>query len=93
MSGKNIIFNDKNINKSSLYKNKNLSKIDDIDVNKIIVSKTESYDTKNSLTYFFGCNDGDVIRPLCTKLPQISGYVKCFQSNKTMSFKIIDKNC
>ena len=46
MSGKNIIFNDKNINKSNFYKNKKLSKIDEIDVDKILVSKKEPYDTK-----------------------------------------------
>ena len=39
---------------------------------KILVSKKESYGTKNSLKYFFGYNDDDVIRPLCIKLPQIS---------------------
>ena len=27
------------------------------------------------------------IRPLCIKLPQMIGYVKCFDSNKTMSFE------
>ena len=35
MSGKNILFNDEKINKSSFHKNKKLSKIDDIDVDKI----------------------------------------------------------
>ena len=29
-------------------------------------------------------------RPLCIKLPQIIGYVKNFDSNKTMSFKVGD---
>ena len=35
-------------------------------------------------------NNDNVIRPLCIKLPQMNGYVKCFDSNKTMSFKVID---
>ena len=47
MSAKNIIFNDKMINKSNFYKNMKLFKIDNIDVDKILVSKKESYDTKN----------------------------------------------
>ena len=38
MSGKTIIFNDKKINKSNFYENKTPFKIDDIDVNKILVS-------------------------------------------------------
>ena len=35
-------------------------------------------------------DDHDVIKPLCIELPQMIGYVKCFESNKTMSFKIND---
>ena len=42
MSEKSINFEDKNINKSNFYKNKKLFKIDDIDVNKILVSEKES---------------------------------------------------
>ena len=45
---------------------------------------------KNSLKYFIGYNDDDVIRPVCIKLPEIIGYVKHFDSNKTMSFKASD---
>ena len=40
--------------------------------------------------YFIGYNDDDFIRPLCIKLPQMIGYVKNFDSNKTMSFKVGD---
>ena len=72
------------------YKNKNLFNLHDLDVNKILVSKKESYGTKNSLKYFIGYNDDDVIRPLCIKLPQMIGYVKHFDSNKKMSFKVGD---
>ena len=56
---------------------------------KYLVSKKESYGEKNSLKYFIGNND-DVIRPLFINLPQMIGYVKCFDSNKTMSFKVRD---
>ena len=62
-----------------------LFKIDEIDVNKI----KKSYSTKKSLRYFIGYND-DVIRPLCVKLPQMIGYVKHFDNNKIMSFKVTD---
>ena len=49
MSGKNINFDDKKINKSHFYKNKKLFKIDGIDVNKILVSKKELYGQKTHL--------------------------------------------
>ena len=90
MNRKNIDSNDKKINKSTFYKNKKLFDIHDLDVNKILVSKKESYGTKNSCKYFIGYNGDDVVRPLCIKLPQMIGYVKHFDSNKTMSFKVGD---
>ena len=90
MSRKSINVDDKKINKSSFYKNKKLFNLNDIDVNEIIVSKKESYGTKNALKYFIGYNDDDVIRPLCMILPQMIGYVKQFDTNKTMSFKVSD---
>ena len=90
MSGKSINFEDKIINKSNFYQNKKLFNIHDLDVNKILVSEKESYGTKNSLKFFIGYNNDGVIRPLCIKLPQMIGYVKNFDSNKTMSFKVSD---
>ena len=38
---------DKKINKRNVYKNKKLIKIQGIDINKILVSKKESYHAKN----------------------------------------------
>ena len=90
MSGKKINFDDKKINKSSFYKNKKLFSLNDIDVNKILLSRKESYGTKKSLKYFTGYNDGDVIRLFCILLPQMIGYVKHYDSHKTMSYKVSD---
>ena len=90
MSGKSINFEDKKINKSNFYKNRKILSIYDLDVNKILVSKTESYGTKNSFKYYIGYDYDDVIRSLCIKLPQMIGYVKIFDSNKTLSFKVSD---
>ena len=49
-----------------------------IDINNISVSKKEPYGNKNSFKYFIGYNDNDVIRPLCIKLPQMTGYARKF---------------
>ena len=46
MSEKSINFDNKNISKSSFYKNKKLFSLNDINVKKILVSKKESYGTK-----------------------------------------------
>ena len=83
MGGGEISFKDKKVNKKELYKDKKLFKIEDIHINKILVSKKESYGKKGSQQYFIGYND---IKPLCTMLPLMIGYVKCFDGNKTMSF-------
>ena len=91
MSGKNINFNDKKIKKSIFYKNKAINNIEDIDVNNILVSKKEPYGNKNSVKYFIGYNDNDIIRPLCIRLPQMTGYAKKFNDNATMSFIVKDK--
>ena len=69
ISRKNVNFGDKKTKISDFYKNKKVTKIDYIDVNKILVSKEEPYGTKNSFKCFIGYNDNDVIRPLCIKLP------------------------
>ena len=91
MSGKNINFDDKKVKKSEFYKKKKVISIDDIDVNKILVSKKESYVTKNSFKYFLGYNDNDVFRPLSVKLPQTTGYARRFDENATMYFKANNK--
>ena len=62
MSGKSINFDNKNIKKSYFYKNKKLLKIGDIDINKIFVSKKESYGTKNATKYFIGYIDNNKIK-------------------------------
>ena len=81
----------KKIKRSTFYRNKKIYSTDDVDVNNILVSKKESYGTKNSLKYFIGYNDNDVIRPLCIRLSQMTGYARKFDENATMSFIVKDK--
>ena len=90
MSGKNIIFDDKKINKNNFYRNKKLFNIYDIDGNQILVSKKKPCGLKSSFKFFIGYNDYDYIRLSCIKLHQMISYVKCFDSNNTMSFKVND---
>ena len=72
--------------------------INDIDINKILVSKKEPYGKYNSFKYFIGYNDNDVIKPLYWFISQTAGYINKFDKNKiTMSLMIKDiqllKNC
>ena len=82
-NGKNINFNHKNIKKNDFYnRNKKLFNIDDIDVNKIFVSKKEQYGKYNSFKYFIGYNDNDVIRPLYSFISQTTRYINKFEKKK-----------
>ena len=99
MSGNSINFYNKK-SKSDFYSNKNkiIFNVDDVDVNKILVSKKEQYGKYNSFKYFIGYNDNDVIKPLYLGLLQMTGYINNFNENKnknknkiTLSFKVKDK--
>ena len=89
MKGRNINFNNEKIKKIDFYnKNKKIFNIDDIDVDKVLISKKETYGEYNSFKYkyFIGYNDNDVIRPLYLFLSQTTGYTNKFDKNKiTMS--------
>ena len=92
INGNSINFDNKNIEKRDFYnKNKKIFNIDDVDVNKILISKKEQYGKYNSSKYFIGYNDNDVIRPLYLELSQMTGYINKFEKNKiTMSLMIKD---
>ena len=90
MKKKIINFNDKKINKSDFYnKDKKIFNIDDIDANKILVSKKEQYGKYNSSKYFIGYNDNGIIRPLYLFISQTTGYINNFDKNKTTVFVMI----
>ena len=92
MSENNITFNDTKIKKSNFYKTKRLFKRDNIDADKILISKKERYGKKGSFTYFIPYEDRDYIGPLYIKLPQMIEYFKCFDHNKTILLRVTDKN-
>ena len=91
MSRSSINFNNEKIKICYFYKNKKIFNIDNIDNNKILVSKKETYGKYNSFKYFFGYNDNDFIRPLYLLPSQVTGYINKFNKNKiTMSIMIRD---
>ena len=99
MNGKSTNFDNKNIKKTtSTIKNKKIFNTDDIDSNKILVSKKEQYGKHNSFKYFIGYNDNGVISLLYLMLSQTTVCINKFDKNKiTMSLMIKDiqilKNC
>ena len=85
MSQKTINFGDKKINKKDFYNIKKQFNIEDIDMNKILISKPEIC-KKNMRKYIIGYND-NTISPLQLFLPKMTGYLNIFENgNRKISF-------
>ena len=67
---------------STIKKKKKILNIDNIDVNKILVSKKEQYGKYNWFKYFIRYNDNDVIRLLYLFFWQSIEYINKFDRNK-----------
>ena len=88
MCEKTINFGDTKINKKDFYNNKKQFNIEDIDINKILISKPETYEN-NMRKYIIGYND-NTISPLKLFLPKMAGYLSIFENgNRKMSFSVI----
>ena len=85
MSEKTINFGDKKIIKKDFYSNKKQFNIEDININKILISKPETYEN-NMRKYIIGCND-NTISPLQLFLPKMTGYLNISKDGaRKMSF-------
>ena len=61
-----------------------------VHVDQIVVSYKFKHN-KQSFKYFIGYQKGEIVKPLCIILPQMSGYIKYFENgSKNMSFLIKD---
>ena len=90
MSKQTLKFGENVVNKKYFYASKQAIALDSVDSSKILVSEKFKF-SDDGCKYFIGYSDGDVIRPLCIILPQMSGYIKYFDNGgKNMSFKIED---
>ena len=62
-----------------------------VNVNKIVVSDKFNYN-EDCFKYFIGYQKGEIVRPLCIILPQMSGYIKYFEyRSPNMPFFIKDE--
>ena len=77
--------------KKTFFSSKEAILLDSVDLSKIVVSsRWKLNDT--TYKYFCGYLNNDVIKPLCTILPQMNGYIKYFDDGgKNMSFVTDDE--
>ena len=90
MSEKTLKFNNIILNKKKFHKSKEPIDLFSVDLDQIVVS----YKFKHNgvgFKYFIGYLEGEIVKPLCIILPQMSRYIKYFENgSKSMSFLIKD---
>ena len=76
------------VNEKEFHKSKQPINLDLVNVDQIVISDKFKHDD-DGFKYFVGYKKGKIVKPLCIILPQMSGYIKCFENGgKNMSFEI-----
>ena len=90
MSEKAPKFNNIRINNKEFQKSKQPIDLMLVNVDQIVVSDKFKH-SDEGFKYFIGYQEGEIVKPLCIILPQMSGYIKYFENDgKNMSFLIKD---
>ena len=86
MSEKTLKFNNVRLNKKEFHKPKQPIDLMSVNVDQMVVSDKFKHNNEG-LKYFIGYQEDEIVKPLCVILPQVSGYIKCFENGgKSMSF-------
>ena len=90
MSEKTLKSDNIKVNKNEFQKSKQPIHLDLISVDQIVVSdKFKNND--DDFKYFIGYKEGEIVKPLCIILLEMSGYIKYFENGgKNMSFMVKD---
>ena len=92
MSEKTLKFNNIRLNKKEFHKSKQPIDLMSVNVDQIVVSDKFKHNNEG-FKYFIGYKEGEIVKPLCIILPQMSGYIKYFENGgKNMPFMIKDDN-
>ena len=77
MSEKTLKFNNIELNKKKFHKSKEPIDFISVNVGEIVVSNKFKHNNEG-FEYFIGYQEGEIVKPLCIILPQMSGYTKYF---------------
>ena len=93
MSEKTQKFNNISLKKKKFHKSKEPIDLLSVSVDQIVTS--DKFKHKNEgFKHFIGYQKGEIVKPLCIILPQISGYIKYFENEgKNMSFWLKMMKC
>ena len=81
MSEKTLKFDNIRVNKKEFHKSKQPIDLDLINVDQIVVSDKFKH-SDDGFKYFIGYKEGNIIKPLCIILPQMSGYIKTLKTKE-----------
>ena len=88
MSEETLKFDNIRLNKKEFHKSKQPINLSLVNVDQIVVSDKFKH-SDDGFKYFIGYKEGEIVKPLCIILPQMSGYIKYFENGvKNMSFMI-----
>ena len=86
MSEKTLKFNNIRLNKKEFHKSKEPIDLMSVNINQTVVSDKFKHN-KQGFKYFIGYQEGEIIKPLCIILPQMSRYIKYSENvDKNVSF-------
>ena len=90
MSEKTLKFDNIRVNKKEFHKSKQPIDLNLINIDQIVVFDKFKH-SDDGFKYFIGYKEGEIVKPLCIILPQMTGYIKYFENGgKNMSFVIKD---
>ena len=90
MSENTLKFDNIRVNRREFHKSKQPIDFKSVNVDEIVVSDNFKH-SDDGFEYFIGYQEGEIVKPLCIILPQISGYIKYFENRgKKMSFMAKD---
>ena len=93
MSEKTLKFYYIRLNKKEFHKSKEPIELMSVIADQIIVSDKFKHNNEG-FKYFIGYQEGEIVKPLCIILPQMSGYIKYFENgSKNMSFLLKMMKC
>ena len=81
MNEKTLKFNNIKVNKKEFHKSKQAIDLDSVTVDQIVVSDKFKH-SEEGYKYFIGYQKGEIIKPLCIILPQMSGCIKYFENRE-----------
>ena len=86
MTKKTLKFNNIRVNKKKFHMSKEQIDLMSVNIDQTVVSDKFNHNNNGSRN-FIGYQEGEIIKPLCIILPQITGYIKYFEFGEiNMSF-------